>query len=109
MSQVTRLARLAGRILPPDPSVHMGNFSPVSELGFQPGYCPYGQFQRLGYRDEQGVIGFKFQPGNLAGVFFPSFISFPPSHMNRSKFLQKKDLVNPARPGLTGLIRRGSW
>ena len=56
MSQVTRLARLAGRILPPDPSVHMGNFSPVSELRFQPGYFPYGQFQWLGYRDEQGVL-----------------------------------------------------
>ena len=51
MSPVTVLARLAGRSLP---SVHMGNFSPVRELRFQPGYCSYGRFQ-LGYRDEQGV------------------------------------------------------
>ena len=36
MSPVTGLARLAGRSLP---SVHMGNFSPVRELIFQPGYC----------------------------------------------------------------------
>ena len=34
MSPVTELARLAGRSLPP---VHMGNFSPVRELRFQPG------------------------------------------------------------------------
>ena len=51
MSPVTGLAWLAGGSLP---SVHMGNFSPVSELRFQPGYCSYGKFQ-LGYRDEQGA------------------------------------------------------
>ena len=32
---LTGLARLAGLSLP---SVHMGNFSPVRELRFQPGY-----------------------------------------------------------------------
>ena len=35
-------------------TVHMGNFSSVSELRFQPGYCSYGNFH-LGYRDEQGA------------------------------------------------------
>ena len=45
MSPVTGLARLAGRSLP---SVYMGNFSPVREPRFQPGYCSYGKFQ-LGY------------------------------------------------------------
>ena len=45
MSPVTGLARLVGRSLA---SVHMGNFSPVRELRFQPGYCSYGIFQ-LGY------------------------------------------------------------
>ena len=46
MSPVTRLARLAGQILS---SVHMGNFSPVTEMNkAQP---------------------FKFHPGNRAGVF----------------------------------------
>ena len=29
--------------------VHMGNFSPVTELIFQPGYCSYWKFQ-VGYR-----------------------------------------------------------
>ena len=51
MSPVTGLARLAERSLP---SVHMGNFSPVREMRFQPGYCSYGKFQ-LSYRDEQGA------------------------------------------------------
>ena len=51
MIPVTGLARLAGRSLP---SVHMGDFSPVRELRFQPGYCSYENFQ-LGYRDEQGA------------------------------------------------------
>ena len=51
MSPVTGLARLARRSLS---SVYMGNFSPVRELRFQPGYCSYGKFQ-LGYRDEPGA------------------------------------------------------
>ena len=42
MSPITGLARLAGRSLP---SVHLGNFSPVTELRFQPGYRSYGKFQ----------------------------------------------------------------
>ena len=42
---------VAGQSLP---SVHKGNYSPVRELRFQPGYCSYGKFQ-LGYRDEQGA------------------------------------------------------
>ena len=46
-----RVALLVGRIFS---SVHMRNFSPVSELNFQPGYCSYGKFQ-LVYRDEQGA------------------------------------------------------
>ena len=47
MSPVTGVARrLAGRIFP---SVHMGNFSPVSELN--------------------KTQSFKFHPGNRAGVF----------------------------------------
>ena len=52
MSPVNGLARLAGQILP---SVHMGNFSPVTELRFQPEHCSYGTFQPS-YRDDQGAI-----------------------------------------------------
>ena len=51
MSPITGLARLVGLSLP---SVHMGYFSPVRELRFQPGYCSYGKFQ-LDYRGEQGA------------------------------------------------------
>ena len=51
MSLATRLAWLARQSLP---SVHMGNFSPVRELRFEPGYCSYEKFQ-LGYRYEQGA------------------------------------------------------
>ena len=64
MSPVTGVARLAGRSLP---SVHMGNFSSVRELRFQPGYYSYGKFQ-LGYQDEHCAT-FEFHPGNRAGVF----------------------------------------
>ena len=46
MSLVTGLARLAGRILS---SVHMGNFSSVTEMN--------------------KARPFKFHPGNRAGVF----------------------------------------
>ena len=52
MSPVTGLAWLTGRILS---SIRMENFSPVTELIFQPSYCPYWKFQ-LGYRGEQGVL-----------------------------------------------------
>ena len=47
MSTVTGLARLAGRIVP---SVHMGNFSSVTEMDktrpfkFHPGNCRAGMF-----------------------------------------------------------------
>ena len=47
MSPVTGLDRLAERILSPP---HMENFSPVTQLRFQLGYCSYGKFH-LGYRD----------------------------------------------------------
>ena len=104
MSSVTGLARLVGRILS---SVHMGNFSPVSELRFQPGYCSYEKFQP-GYRAEISAITeinkartFKFHPGNRAGVFIWENFQLgyrelgnrasPPSHMNTSKFLQRKE------------------
>ena len=44
MSPVTGMAQLGGRSLS---SVHMGNFSPVRGLRFQPGYCSYGKIYSL--------------------------------------------------------------
>ena len=46
MSQVAGLAQLGRQILNL-PSVHMGNFNLLTELIFQPGYCPYGKFQLI--------------------------------------------------------------
>ena len=46
-----RASRLAERIFS---SVHMRNFSSLTELIFKHDYCSYWKFQ-LGYRDEQGV------------------------------------------------------
>ena len=68
MSPVTGLARLAGRSLP---SVHMGNFSPVTvHMG---NFCSVTEMNK--------ARPFKFHPGNRAGVFIwehtvkPSFFS----------------------------------
>ena len=56
MSPVTRLARLAGRSLP---SVHMGNFSPVTV-----------HLENCSLVTEMNKARpFKFHPGNRAGVF----------------------------------------
>ena len=96
MSPVTGLARLAGRSLS---SVHMGNFSLVREVRFQPSYCSYGKFQ-LAVTEMNKARPFKFPPGNQAGVFiwenlYPGYRDLGiqaslPSHMNTSKFLQRK-------------------
>ena len=59
------LARLTGRSLP---SVHMGNFSPVRELRFQPGYMVLhvhmGNFSSV--TEMNKARHFKFHSGNRA-------------------------------------------
>ena len=70
MSPITGLAHLAGQTLSSVlweisarlPSVYMGNLSSVTEIN--------------------NARPFEFQPGNQAS---------PPSHMNTSKFLQRKE------------------
>ena len=94
MSLVTGLARLAGRSLP---SVRMANFSPVT--------IHMGNFSSVTKMNK--ARPFKFHPSNRAGVFiWENFYlgyqdlghknrdlgirASPPSHMNTSKFLQRK-------------------
>ena len=104
MTPVTGLVWLAGWIL----SVHMGNFNPLTKLIFQPGCCSYGKFQ-LGERDENGMT-FQVSSSGLPGwnvhtgkfparvteisVFCDRDLSNQvslPSHMNTSKFSQRKE------------------
>ena len=61
MSLVTGLTWLVRRIWS---SVHMGNFSPVRKLRFT---VHMGNFSSV--TEMKKVQSFKFQPGNLAGVF----------------------------------------
>ena len=79
MSPVTGLARLAGRSLP---SVHMGNFSPVT--------VHMGNFSSV--TEMNKARPFKFHPGNrdLFGRKNRDLgiRASRPSHMNTSKFSQ---------------------
>ena len=88
MSPVTELARLAGRILS---SVYMRNFNPVT--------VHTGNFSSVTEINETRT--FKFHHGYRAGVFIWEHFhpgsrdlgnrASPPSHINTSKLLRRKE------------------